>query len=68
VELDVVVVGVVEVVLPEAAWATVAPPIAAAAPSTASALSMRGRILCASFAWWMRSIQCCAGKGALTPD
>jgi len=50
VELDVVVVGVVEVVLPEAAWATVAPPIAAAAPSTASALSMRGRILCASFA------------------
>jgi hypothetical protein len=45
VELAVAVAGVVDVVLLEAAWATVAPAIAPAAPSAASALSMRGRIV-----------------------
>ncbi len=57
VELEIeLVLGVVDVVLLEAAWATVAPAIAPAAPSTASALTIRGRIWCASFALWMRPV------------
>jgi hypothetical protein len=41
----------------EAAWATVAPAIAPAAPRTASALIMRGRIIgCLLCVWWVSPV------------
>jgi hypothetical protein len=49
VELEAIVVGAVVVVVLDAASATEAPAIAPIAPSTASALSMRGRDMCDSF-------------------
>jgi hypothetical protein len=74
VEVEVVVdcaVAAVDVELePEAALATAAPPIAPATARTASALTMRGRMVgCLLFVGveWMRSSQRLGGKGRLTP-
>jgi hypothetical protein len=57
VELELIVVGVVDAVLLKAAFATVAPAIAPATPSTANALSIRFRILvCLLGVGWCRPV------------
>lgn len=53
--------GVVELL--EAAWATVAPPIAAIAPIAASVLTIRGRTWVAPLRWMIRGIEPVNGFG-----
>jgi hypothetical protein len=60
--------GVVVVLVDvDAAWAIVAPPIAPAAPSTARALIMRGRIIGCSFALLVATSQRGGAKATVTP-